>query len=79
MNINTLRNKFEYLFEIVRGNVNILLISKTKLDKSFPTGQFKIDGFNGPFKLDQNINGSCMTLFVREDITKTANHRKLPV
>ena len=37
LNINFLRNELEFLVDIVRRNVDILLISKTKLNKSFPT------------------------------------------
>ena len=36
LNINSIRNKFENLFELVAGNVEILCISETKLDPSFP-------------------------------------------
>ena len=42
LNINSLRNKFESLQEQIIGNVDILLISETKLDNSFPNGQFLI-------------------------------------
>ena len=33
----------------IKGNVDILVISETKLDESFPVGQFKIPGFATPF------------------------------
>ena len=32
-----------------QGNADILVISGTKLDESFPVGQFKIPGFTAPF------------------------------
>ena len=44
--MNSLRNKYEFLVEIVKGNVDISLISKTILDKNFPTGQYKIERFD---------------------------------
>ena len=44
------------------------MISKTKTDEGFPLGQFKINGFNAPFRLDRNSNGGGIMLFVREDI-----------
>ena len=44
LNINSLRNKFDFLVTQVKGYVDILMISETKLDESFPTGQFLIDG-----------------------------------
>ena len=45
------------------------MVSETKLDESFPQGQFKISGFSRPFRLDRNsiVIGRIM-LFVREDI-----------
>lgn len=60
LNINSLRNKFEALKEIVKGNVDILMISETKLDESFPEGQFLIEGFTIPFRLDRNKNGGAL-------------------
>ena len=44
------------------------MISETKIDESFPLGQFKVNGFNAPFRLDRNINGGGIILFVQEDI-----------
>ena len=44
LNINSLRNKFDFLVTQVKVYIDILMISETKLDESFPTGQFLIDG-----------------------------------
>ena len=52
LNINSLRNKSEFLVEMVRGNFNILLMSENKLEESFPMKRFKINGFDTPFGLD---------------------------
>ena len=68
LNINSLRSKFEFLVEFIRGKVDILMISETKIDESFPLGQFKINGFNASFRIDGNSNGGGVMLFVREDI-----------
>ena len=46
LNSNFLRNKFEFLVEYVRDRVDILMILKTKIDKSFPLGQFQVNSFN---------------------------------
>ena len=67
LNINSLTNKFEFLVEFIRGKVDILMISETKIDESFPLGQFKINGFNAPFRLDRSSNGGGIMLFVRND------------
>ena len=45
LNINSIRNKFNKLADQIKGNVDIMVISKTKLDDSFPNGQFKIPGY----------------------------------
>ena len=50
LNINSLRNKFDSLINIINNNIDILMISETKLDPSFPTGQFYIHGFSEPLK-----------------------------
>ena len=40
ININSLRNKFELITEMVRDKVDLLMISETKLYSSFPNAQF---------------------------------------
>ena len=52
LSINSLRNKFEFLISLIKDNIDILMISETKLDQSFPTNQFMINGFSAPFRLD---------------------------
>ena len=36
LNMNSFRNKFELLTEKTKGNVDIMFISETKIDESFP-------------------------------------------
>ena len=45
-----------------------MLVSETKIDDSFPQGQFVIDGFSAPYRLDRNCLGGGLMLFVRDDI-----------
>ena len=68
--INSLRCKFDSLAQILHSNVDILLVSETKIDSSFPTGQFKIEGYT-TYRLDRNSNGGGILLYVREDIPST--------
>ena len=68
LNINSLRNKFDLLADQIKGNVDVLAISETKLDDSIPAGQFKIPNYASLFRLDQNQNGGGILVFVREDI-----------
>ena len=75
LNINSLRNKFDLFSEQVKGSIDILMVSETKLDDSFPEAQFLIEGFHSPFRFDRNINGGGIMLYVREDIpTKLLSH-----
>ena len=43
LNINSIRNKIQFLEKEVCANLDILLISETKLDDSFPSAQFLLD------------------------------------
>ena len=68
LNINSLRNKFELLTHQIKDNIDIIMISETKLDKIFPTSQFFMEGFSSPHCLDRNCNGGGILLYIREDI-----------
>ena len=68
ININSIRNKFDALVSDIRGNIDILMISETKIDNSFPTRQFLIDGYTAPYRLDRNSAGGGILVYVREDI-----------
>ena len=57
LNIKSLKNKFDFLKNTVRRNIDILLISEIKLDDLFPSAQFKIDGIKAPFRFDINSKG----------------------
>ena len=73
LNINSIRNKFDFLADVIKDNIdinidNILMISETKVDHSFSVGQFLSDGFGTPFRLDRNRNSGGIMLFIRNDI-----------
>ena len=68
LNINSLSNKYESLVQQITGNIDILMVSETKLDNSFPVSQFLIDGYTSPFRIDRDNNGGGIMLFVREYI-----------
>ena len=44
LNINSIRNKFDFLCSEISPNPDLLLVSATKLDDSFPTAQFLMSG-----------------------------------
>ena len=68
LNINSLRNKFGFLSSKITKHVDILLLSETKLDDSFPTAQFSLNGYCKPYRLDSSSNGGSILLYVRDDI-----------
>ena len=72
LNINSIRNKFDLLGDKIKGNVDIMVISETKLDESFPNGHFIIPGYALPCRLDRNQFGGGIMVFVREDIPSRA-------
>ena len=68
LNINSIGNKFDSLADKNKDNIDILMISETKVDDSFPDSQFSLDGFGTPFCLDQSRSGGGIMLFIRNDI-----------
>ena len=54
LNINSLASKFEQLQAVLGKNLDILPIQETKLDPSFPTQQFILEGYSEPYRLDRN-------------------------
>ena len=68
LNINLMRNKSQFLEKDVCANLDILLISETKLDDSFPSAQFLLDGFSKPYRLERCSNGGGILLYIRDDI-----------
>ena len=66
--MNSIRNKFDMLFSMVKDNIDILMVSETKLASSFPQAQFRIEGYVPQFRYDRNSHGGDILLFIREDI-----------
>ena len=57
ININSIRNKFEPLVSFINNNLDILMISETNTDDTFPDSQFLIEGFSVPYRLDRTAKG----------------------
>ena len=68
MNIISIRNKFDPLAKGIKGKVDVLMISETKIDETFPSRQFYTEGFTPPYRLDRNCHGGGILVYVREDI-----------
>ena len=70
LNISSIPNKFDQLKLLVRGKVDSLVITETKLDSTFPTSQFLIKGHSEPYCFNRNRNGVGFLIYVREDTPK---------
>ena len=68
LNINSISRKFDEFKLMVSGYFDVIIVTETKLDDSFPKAQFCIDGFSIPYRLDRNRNGGGLTIYVRDDI-----------
>ena len=66
--INSIRKKFESVVKDISCNVDLLMLSETKIDDTFPKGHFLIKGFGDSFRIDRNVNRGGILFYVREDI-----------
>ena len=49
--------------------MDILMISETKIEESFPLSQLMIDGFSVPYRYDRNVYGGGVLVYFRNNIT----------
>ena len=68
LNINSIPKKFDSLADTIKDNIDVLMISETKVDDSFPDGPFFFDGFETPFRLNRDTNGGGIMLIIRNHI-----------
>ena len=68
INLNSIRNKFELFFSLVSNNIDVLLISETKIGNTFPVSQFCVPGYSVAFRVDRTRNGGDIMLYVKEHI-----------
>ena len=79
ININSIQNKFEMLSNSIKGNLDILMISQTKLGSTFSSNQFTIEGYAAPIRFARNgRGGGGVTLYIREDIPARLLTTSLP-
>ena len=45
LNKNSIKNKFEFVWELIKDTFDIFLVSESKLDSSFPDDQFSIPAY----------------------------------
>ena len=68
ININSIRNKFDNLCDLISKNVDILSVAETKLDSSFRNSQFLIPGFHEPMRLDITSKCGGMLVYIRSSL-----------
>ena len=69
LNINSIRNKLNFLESETSNHLDMLLVSEIKIDESFPSPQFLVDGFFRPHRLNRHTNGGGILLYVKDDIS----------
>lgn len=68
LNVNSYRYKFHDVSPILQsGIIDLLFLSETKLDESFPPSQFYVDGYTN-YRNDRNQNGGGLLAYVRSDL-----------
>ena len=68
ININFLAAKFEAIKELIKSKLDILVLQETKIDCTYPTAQFLIEGFEQPFRLDRNKNGGGVIIYIKGNL-----------
>ena len=53
---------------MVSNNIDVLLISETKIDNTFPVSQFYVPGYSVPYRIDRTENGGGIMLYVKKHI-----------
>ena len=49
-------------------HIDILVLTETKLDDTFPTTQFLVNGFSEPYRPDRNRKRGGIMVYIRDDI-----------
>ena len=67
LNVNSIRNKFVSIEELIKRTFDIFLISETKIDDSFPNAQFKTEGYK-TFRKDRDAFGGGLLFYFNEKL-----------
>ena len=63
--MNSIREKFENLCDIVGNNVDVVSTAETKLAPSFSNTQFLLPGFHGPLRLDLDNRSGGFFVYIK--------------
>ena len=65
LNINSIRNITDLLYKEIKGKMDVLIISKTKINETFPSRQFYIEVFTPTYRLNRNCRrGDILVYFI---------------
>ena len=67
LNVNSLRNKIGAVQELITNNIDICLLSETKIDENFPNKQFNISNYKA-FCRYRNKHGGRLLFYINENI-----------
>ena len=73
LNFSSVGNKFDPLSQHLCGNVDLRMVSESKVDRIVPEWQFHIDDYTPLYRLDQKCNGGDIMTYVRKDIPPKLN------
>ena len=68
LNINSIPNKLNGIMDMVRQNLDVFLISETKIDNTFPDAQFVCNGYSNPHRRDRFLGGGGLLMYINENI-----------
>lgn len=66
--------KFDELKLFAQGKADILIVTETKLNSTFCTSQFMIDGYREPYRFDKKNEGGFSFIFEK---TCQANYQQI--
>ena len=72
LNINSISNKFGNLKLKIQCKIDILIITETKKNSTFPLNQFSIHGYSKPYMFDR-IEMQVVFLYMFEKIFQVGN------
>ena len=78
LNVNSLRNKIGAVQELITNNIDICLLSETKINETFPNQQFNINN-NKTFRRGRTKYGEGLLFYINENIPcKLINDEIIP-
>ena len=54
--------------------VDVVSIAETKIDASFPSAQFALEGYHSPYRLDVSSRGGGIFVYVKSSIPSRCLH-----